>query len=84
MIAEEAHGARELALLFCVVTGLQWAKACITAETVRAMAIRGLIERYRAAGLAPTKQRRAVLSLQHFDCSQCGAFALCPNGPERK
>jgi hypothetical protein len=52
--------------------GLEWAKASIIVETARAVAIKALIERDRAAGLAPTKQGRAVLGLQYFD--QCGPF----------
>jgi hypothetical protein len=38
-IAKEVT-APELALLFCVVTGTEWAKAGITVEAVRAVAIK--------------------------------------------
>ena len=56
-IAEELT-APERALLFCVVTGTEWAKGVITVETVRAVAIKGLIERDRTARLTLTKQPR--------------------------
>jgi hypothetical protein len=46
----------------------------IAVETVRAVAINGLIERDRAPRLSLSKQWRAVLCPQYFDCSECGAF----------
>jgi hypothetical protein len=48
----------------------------IAVETVRAAAINGLVESDRAPRLSLTKQWRAVLCLQCFDCSECGAFGL--------
>jgi hypothetical protein len=59
--------APELALLFCIVTGAEWGKAGITVETVRVMAIKGLIEPDRVGRLTLTKQGRAVLAALRKD-----------------
>jgi hypothetical protein len=66
MIAKDLT-APELALLFCVVTGTEWAKAGLTVETARVVAIKGLIDHDRAGRLTLTKQGRAVLAALRKD-----------------
>jgi hypothetical protein len=51
----------ERVLLFCVASGTEWAKAGITAATVTAMIVRGLIQRDPIGQLSLTKEGRTTL-----------------------
>jgi hypothetical protein len=51
----------ERVLLFCVASGTEWAKAGITAATVTAMMVHGLIQRDPLGQLSLTKEGRTTL-----------------------
>ena len=52
----------ERVLLFCVASKTEWVRAGVTAGTVIAMTIKGLVERNAAGDLTLTRQGRAVLA----------------------
>jgi hypothetical protein len=61
-IAAQLH-APERVLLFCLVSGTEWAQAGVTGATVTMMLVRGLVERESNGGLKMTPKGREVFKV---------------------
>jgi hypothetical protein len=61
-IAAQLH-APERVLLFCLVSGTEWAQAGVTGATVAMTLVRGLAERDATGGLQMTPKGREVFKV---------------------
>jgi hypothetical protein len=61
-IAAQLH-APERVLLFCLVSGTEWAQAGVTGATATMMLVRGLVERDSTGGLKVTPKGREVFKV---------------------
>ena len=61
-IAAQLH-VPERVLLFCLVSGTEWAQAGVTGATTTMMLVRGLVERDSTGGLKMTPRGREVFKV---------------------